>query len=97
MTGGLRERLSDAGSLDHGDVGRLHALRALDGLELDPVALVERTVAVGVDGGEVSENVGGAVLGRDEAEALLSVEPLDGAGVHENLCPSDGRLYWAPS
>jgi hypothetical protein len=32
-----------------------------------------------LDGAEVDEEVGGAVLGGDEAVSLLVVEPLDGA------------------
>ena len=48
-----------------------------------------------LDGAEVHEEVGGAVLGGDETVSLLVVEPLDGAvlagggvggGVHSDVC-----------
>lgn len=45
-----------------------------------------------LNGAEVDEEVGGAVLGGDEAVSLLVVEPLDGAvlalggGVHFDRC-----------
>lgn len=48
-----------------------------------------------LDGAEVDEEVGGTVLGGDEAVSLLVVEPLDGAvltgggvggGVHSDGC-----------
>lgn len=61
-----------------GDVGRLRALGALLDVVLNLVALVQRAVARGVD----SEDVGGAVVGLDEAVALVGVEPLNGAGCH---------------
>ena len=57
-----------------GDVGRLRALGALLDVVLNLVALVQRAVARGVD----SEDVGGAVVGLDEAVALVGVEPLNG-------------------
>ena len=65
-----------------GDVGRLWALGALLHVVLNLVALVQRAVARGVDSGEVSEDVGGALVGLDEAVALVGVEPLNGAGCH---------------
>ena len=38
--------------------------------------LAEAAEALGVDGGLVDENLVGAVVGGDEPEALLGVEPL---------------------
>jgi hypothetical protein len=70
------------------DAGGLHALLALLGDEGDSLTLLEGLEAVLLNGAEVDEEVSGAVLGGDEAVALLVVEPLDGAvlafggGVH---------------
>src|SRR6478735_5265030 len=73
------------------DVLRLRALRALGDVELDLLVLVQRLVAVGLDGRVVHEDVVAAVLLGDEAEALLSVEPLDGALSHCSLLLSRGE------
>src|SRR3954447_3865645 len=67
---------------DGRDVRRLRALRALRDLELNLLVLLERAVAARRDRGVVREDVGAAVLGSDEAEALLGVEPLHGANRH---------------
>ena len=69
------------GSGDDLDPVRLRALGALDDVELHALVLVERAVAVGLDGGVVDEHVLPAVHG-DEAVALLVVEPLHGALCH---------------
>ncbi|CCI51660.1 hypothetical protein BN13_1130003 [Nostocoides jenkinsii Ben 74] len=60
----------------------LRALGALGDLELDPLGLVEAAVASGVDRRVVNEDVGAAAVLSDEAEALLSVEPLNSALCH---------------
>src|SRR4051812_218219 len=70
-----------AGS-DRADVLRLRALLALRGVELDALVLVEALVAGSGDGGVVDEHVLAAVIGSDEAEALLAVEPLHSALCH---------------
>src|SRR5262245_54193107 len=59
----------------------LRALRALGDLELDALVLVQAAVALGLDRRVVHEDVGAAAVLSDEAEALLSVEPL-----HRTLC-----------
>src|SRR5438034_8789757 len=64
------------------DVARLRALGALGDLELDPLVLVEAAVAVGGDRGEVDEDVVTAAVDGDEAEALVTVEPLHSALCH---------------
>src|ERR687889_506468 len=64
------------------DVLGLRTLGALGQVELDLLVLVERLVAAGLDRGEVDEDVLAAAVLRDEAEALVSVEPLDGALCH---------------
>src|SRR6185369_8333514 len=63
---------------DESDLLSLRALLALRDLELDALSVFQRLVAVHLDRGEVDENVLSAV-DRDEAIALLAVEPLDGA------------------
>jgi len=57
-------------------VGRLEAFGALEQVKLHGLTLVERAVAVLLDGGEVHEYIfpRGAL---DEAIALRPVEPLD--------------------
>src|SRR5689334_15208807 len=76
--GGLRE---GGARSERDDVLRLRALRALGDLELHALVLVQRAVALGLDGRVVHEDVGAAAVLSDEAEALLSVEPL-----HRTLC-----------
>src|SRR5687767_12437013 len=75
------------GSLDGPDVGGLRPLLPLAHVELDLLVLLEVAVALARDRAEVHENVGAAVVGSDEAEALLRAEPLDGTGGHEAFPP----------
>src|SRR3954451_13372152 len=84
-------RVADLRRSDGADVLRLRALRALRDVELDLLVLVQGLVALGLDGRVVHEDVVAAVLLRDEAEALLGVEPLHGALSHCSLTPSSGR------
>src|SRR5690554_4631107 len=79
---GMTGRLRAGAWSQRADVLRLRALGALGGLELDLLVLVEGAVPGRRDGRVVHEDVGAAVLGSDEAEALLSVEPLHGACCH---------------
>jgi hypothetical protein len=58
------------------NVGSLQALGAADNLEFNGLALVERAIAVRLDGGEMDENVL-ASLALDETKALAGVKPLD--------------------
>src|SRR5688572_23582903 len=62
--------------LGAGDVPRLRALRAVDDLELNRLALFEGPEAVARDSGVVDEYVASA-LTLDESIALGVVEPLD--------------------
>src|SRR4051794_41325059 len=78
-------RVADLRRSDGADVLRLRALRALRDVELDLLVLVEGLVALRLDGRVVHEDVVAAVLLRNEAEALLGVEPLDGALSHARL------------
>src|SRR3954469_12262806 len=73
------------------NVLRLRTLGALRDVELDLLVLVEGLVALRLDRGVVNEDVVAAVLLGDEAEALLSVEPLHGALCHVSRSPvTDG-------
>src|SRR5882757_5381055 len=76
---------------DRANVLRLRTLRALRDVELDLLVLVERLVAIGLNGRVVNEDVVAAVLLGDEAEALLGVEPLNGALSHAGNSPYKGR------
>ena len=49
---------------------------AMMGCRVRGTHLAEAAKALGVDGGLVDENLVGAVVGGDEPEALLGVEPL---------------------
>src|SRR3954462_10395446 len=69
--------------LERGDVDGLGPLVARLGVEGDPRTLSQRLEAVGVDAGVVNEEVLATVVRRDEAEALVVVEPLDGSGSHD--------------
>src|SRR6266536_6511544 len=65
---------------------RLRAAVTLRDLEFDPLPLFEAAVAIHLDGGEVHEHVP-ATVDRDEAVALVRVEPLDGALSHYPTTP----------
>jgi steroid delta-isomerase-like uncharacterized protein len=69
-------------ALDRLYVDGLRALVARLGLVRDLRALGERLVAVADDAGVVDEEILPALVGRDEAEALLVAEPLHGSGCH---------------
>src|SRR5215472_6757522 len=60
---------------------------ALRDLELHPLALFEGAVAIRLDGGEVNEHVP-TTVDRDEAVALVRVEPFDGALSHYQQLPN---------
>src|SRR5260221_3941168 len=60
----------------HGDVRGLEPLGTLDHVELELRAFLQGAEAVGVDGAEVHEDILTSA-GRDEAETLRVVEPLD--------------------
>jgi hypothetical protein len=64
------------------DLFGLQALGALAGGVLDLLVLFQGAVAAHVDGGVMNEDVGGAVVGGDETEALIGVEPLHGSLCH---------------
>src|SRR6476620_5208546 len=72
---------------DGADVLRLFTLATGGNVELDALTLFQRTVSVALNRGEVNEDVV-AALTRDEAETLVGVEPLDGAGCHDVLLVS---------
>src|SRR5690606_3560602 len=62
------------------DLVSLHALLALDGFEGNLLAFLQAAETAAFDSTEVHEQIRTA-FGGDEAEALLIVEPFDGAGL----------------
>src|SRR5687767_9447551 len=69
-------------SLRRSDVSGLRALVARLRLVRHLRALVQGDVTLSLDGAVVDEQILAAVLGRDEAEALVGVEPLNCSGWH---------------
>src|SRR5699024_7428666 len=70
---------------DAADVRGLQTLGALLDVELHALVLLEVATAAADDGAEVSEHISGAVLGGDEAVALVGVEPGDDASSHGDI------------
>ena len=68
--------------LDDVDVRGVRALRAGLGVEGDLRAFGQRLEAGAVDGGMVDEEILTGLVGRNEPEALLLVEPLNGTCGH---------------
>src|SRR6266699_6815527 len=78
---------SGEGQSDGADRRRLRPAIALLDVEFDPLPLLEAAVAIHLDGGEVHEHIP-TTVDRDEAVALVRVEPLDGALSHYPTTPS---------
>jgi hypothetical protein len=70
---------------DDADGLGLRALLALTDLELHALTLVERFVAVRLNGRPVDEDVSPTTIHGDESVAFLGVEPLDRALSHDLL------------
>src|SRR3954467_14262296 len=84
---------------DHGDRRGLRALLALADLELDASVLLEALEAVTLDLAVVNEDVAATVVGGDEAEPLLGVEPLHSALSHQKspcVTPKTGSHFGDP-
>src|SRR6266404_1403041 len=75
---GMRPGNGGTATSEGADVLRLRPLLALRDVELHALTLVEGLVALRLDRRVVDEDVSAAVGRRDEAEALLAVEPLHG-------------------
>src|SRR3954453_22674400 len=75
-------RVRSRTSVERADVRRLRALRTLRDVERDLLVLAQRLVARALDRREMREHVLAAVVGLDESEALLVVEPLHRSGNH---------------
>src|SRR3954453_2660534 len=73
--------------LERGDVEGLRALVAGLRVEAHAGALGQGLEALRVDARVVDEEVLARVVRRDEAEALVVVEPLDGSGGHSLFPP----------
>src|SRR5690348_8739760 len=68
--------------LDRLDVRRRRAFGALGDVERNLLRLLQRLVAIHLDGAVVGEKILAAVVRRDESEALGVVEPLHGTCCH---------------
>src|SRR3990172_3248141 len=76
MTGSLLRKILSG--LQDNDLAGLQSLGAALDVELDPLAFVQRAIALGLNRGVVDKHVLAAFT-RDEAVPLGGVEPLDGA------------------
>src|SRR4029453_7980453 len=65
----------------------LRSLLPLRHLEPDLRPLVQRLEPAASDGRGVHEQIFAALIGRDEAVALVVAEPLDGSGCHQPTPP----------
>src|SRR5579862_9009379 len=74
--------------LDLRDVDRLGALGPCFLLIGDLRSLGQRAISVAVDAAEMDEQVPSSIIRRDEAEALVVAEPLDGSRSHVSAFPS---------
>src|SRR4051794_19791774 len=77
--------------LQRGDVDGLRALVAGLGLVAHARALGQGPEALPADARVVDEEVLAGLVRRDEAEALVVVEPLDGSGGHSGFPPGISR------
>src|ERR1700722_9791755 len=68
---------------DRTDVLRLRSLLPLSRVKLDLLVLIQRPVTGARDRGEMHEHVRRPVIGGEEAEALIGVEPLHCSCCHE--------------
>src|ERR1700733_13181395 len=68
---------------DRTDVLRLRSLLPLSRVKLDLLVLIQRPVTGARDRGEMHEHVRRPVIGGDEAETLIGVEPLHCSCSHE--------------
>src|SRR6476661_10044083 len=84
---GPSSRHAGCRGLELRDVDRLRALVPALLLVVHAGALREGAVPVGDDAGVMDEEVAGALVGRDEPEALVVAEPLHGAGGHLRANP----------
>src|SRR4030095_4218433 len=79
------------GDSDRANPVRLRTPRTLRGVELHTLTLIERPVTRRLDCAVVDEHVRATTLDLNEAEALLTVEPLDGSLCHETS-PRDAEI-----
>ncbi len=96
-TGGKKRRGSPRGlpllaanygvdaNLDGLHVFRLPAFGSLDDIELDRLAFLQAAEAVGLDSGEMHENIF-PILAADESKSLGVVEPLNDSLLHGGTC-----------
>ena len=71
--------MTQGGLVSDGNVGGLQALGALFDFELDSLTLFQAAEAIGLNSGEVDEDIIAALI-RNKAVAFAAVEPFDCAG-----------------
>jgi hypothetical protein len=76
-------------------IDRLEPFGSFLKIELNRLTLFERAESVHLDGGVVYEDISPTIRLRDEAEALLGVEPLDCSGSHGGIPLSSTRAVQA--
>src|SRR5580658_2403511 len=64
---------------EQGDAVGFEALAAVDDLDANPLTGVERLDSAAAQHGDMNKHVLAAAVGRDEAIALVGLEPLDRA------------------
>jgi hypothetical protein len=64
------------------DIGSLFALGALHDVKGNLIAFLQRLETTHIDGGEMSEKIFAAIIGRNKTKTLGIVEPLDSTECH---------------
>jgi hypothetical protein len=82
---------------DGSDVCGLRAFLPSSHVVLDPLVLLEVSVALSGDRAEMNEHIRAAIFRSDEAEPLLGAEPLHGTCCHvRSLLPFAVRAFVLP-
>jgi hypothetical protein len=69
-------------ALERSNVFSLKAFLAFCDVELDALVFFQRTVSAGLNGAEVCKHVSSSVIGCNEPESLIGVEPFNGSLSH---------------
>jgi len=69
-------------ALERTNVFCLEAFLAFGDVELDALVFFQRTVSAGLNSTEVCEHVSPSVIGCNEPESLIGVEPFNGSLCH---------------
>ncbi len=69
-------------ALERSNVFSLKAFLAFGDVELDALVFIQRAVSAGLNGAEVCEHISSSVIGCNESESLIGVEPFNGSLSH---------------